>query len=220
MRSSTLCNPEPYPLQEVPWESLRPVLVIDGSLASPDIGSLGIHHLTALKDLPEQIQDNKDRDTNIRRDEVCSVEVPSSKDVKSIENDDNQEEDQRYIRLIRLEWSMERHICFSDTLSLERSAESNGGQANADPSEQVGDGRQMQEPVEDHIGATANGQVAEKGEDGREGDADPGKTFPVTLQEYPRRLSILSQPIKVTGTSVEEGIARRCGAGKNHGIDN
>lgn len=140
--------------------------------------------------------------------------------MESIEYDDDQKEAERDVCQIRLTPGVERHICSGDALSLEGSAESDGRQADADPGEQVGDSRQIQEPAEDGSGAGPNSQIAKEGKYECEGDGNPGKTFLAAFQEYPGRLSVLGQPKEISRTSVEEGIGGGCGAGNNDGVDN
>ena len=98
-----LSNPEPDPLEDIPRLPLRPEQVrsIHGSFAGVDIGLHGPDEFRSLEDLPEGVEDEVDRDADIRGDEV--VNGPGAEDVEAVEEDDDGEEDEREVSGVRLE---------------------------------------------------------------------------------------------------------------------
>ena len=57
--------------------------------------------LSPLEDLPERVQQEINRDPNVRRDEIVNVERPE--DVEAVKQDDDAEEDQGGPGNVRLE---------------------------------------------------------------------------------------------------------------------
>lgn len=172
-RKPHLCNPEPHPLGEVPWMSLWPVLAINCCLTRPDISLSRLDKGWTLEDLPEQVKDDENRNANIRSDEVVDCPIALGEDVPTIEEDDDGEEAQGKNREVWLERRTERHVLLLYTLCLQRSAETDRGYADRNPSPQVGNGCQVQEPTKDLCRAGADSQVAEEREDRSEANGHP-----------------------------------------------
>jgi len=111
--TTTLAKPEPELLDEVLRNLLRPNLIINGGLSTPDIGLGWLYPFGSLEDLPEDEKDEKDRNANIARfevlanvssirywrdlrdDEVGDSPIACSKHLPTIEEDDEGEHDQR-----------------------------------------------------------------------------------------------------------------------------
>jgi hypothetical protein len=62
-----LCNPEPNPLNHVPWLDLRPDLRIECSLARPDVSLGCLDEVRAFEDPPEQIEGEVDWDGDVTK---------------------------------------------------------------------------------------------------------------------------------------------------------
>lgn len=62
-----LGNPEPHPLDEVPWLILRPDLSIERSLAGPDVGLAGLDERRTLDDLPANVEQEVDGDDDVAK---------------------------------------------------------------------------------------------------------------------------------------------------------
>ena len=82
-------NPEPDPLENIPWVLLRPLRVccIQCGLPGLDIGFGGADPFCALENLPEDIQSEIDWDTNVCSDEA--IDVPWAECVETVKNDDD-----------------------------------------------------------------------------------------------------------------------------------
>jgi len=90
---TSLGDPEPNPLNPVPWEALRPHNGVQRRLAGVDIGFGRIPPLGPLEYLPEDVQNEVDGYSNVIGDETVSAEAPCNR-VESLEGDDQAEEDQ------------------------------------------------------------------------------------------------------------------------------
>ena len=149
-----------------------------------DVG--GAEPLSALEELPEEVEDGEDGDTDVVGDEV--VDVPRAEDVEAVEKDDDGEEGEGRPRGVGLEGRLEDERVAVDALRLERGVEAHVRQADAAPREQAGDRRQVLEPGEDDVGTRRAGHVCEQGDGGGDangpvGDTAAGKVSPVFRSE-------------------------------------
>ena len=89
---SPLRDPEPDPLEDVPWGLHRPVRVsrIKRGLAGLQICFRGSDPLGALEDFPEEVKAEEDGDSDVGGDELVNVER-GAPDVETIEDDDYDE---------------------------------------------------------------------------------------------------------------------------------
>lgn len=69
-----LSNPVPHPLDDVPWLVLRPDLSVERGLAGPDVCLAGLDEGRALDDLPDQVQEEVNRDDDVAA-RIMSVQV-------------------------------------------------------------------------------------------------------------------------------------------------
>lgn len=130
---------------------------IQRRLAAENIRLSRINPLSPLEELPEHVQQEINRDPDVRRDEVVDVERPE--DVEAIEQDDDAEEDQGGPGNIGLEGRAEDQSVAVDALGFEGFVELDVGDADADPGEEAGDSGEVLEPFEGNAGALGAGEV-------------------------------------------------------------
>ena len=120
---------------------------IQRGLAGCDIRLLRCQPLGPLEDFPECIQSKVDRDTNVGGDKI--IHRPRAEYVKTVEEGDGGEEDEREPGSVGLEWRPEDESVAVDTLGLEGGVKFDVGDADRHPGEETGDGGQVLEPGED-----------------------------------------------------------------------
>jgi len=193
-------------------------------LAGPNVGLGWTDKLGTLKDLPEQVEDEEDGDVDVGSEEVLVVKVPFltgwvDEDGESVEDDDDGEEDESKPGSIWLEAGPEDQSVAVNTLGNESFAEANVGKADGDPGEELSNGDNVLEPVEDGKGVVGDGKVGQARDEGSEGDGIDWNTLLCALEEDLGRLSVLGNTKEITGTRVQKGVGRRRGRGENDGID-
>lgn len=204
--AAALCDPEPNPLQHIPRDSLRPLRIrrIQRVLAGEDVGLLGTQPLGPLEDLPKGIEGEVDWDPHVRRDE--RIDVKGTEDVEAVEKGDHGEENEGEPRRVRLEGGAEDEGAAIHTLGLEGGVEFDVGDGDGHPGEEIGDGDEVLEPLEDDVGARGAGHVREEGYRSRDGDAVVRDPPLGALQEDPWRLSVLCQCVKVPRSGEQKGV--------------
>ena len=116
----------------------------------------------ALEELPEDVQEEIDGDTDVRSDEV--LVVPRGPDIEAVEENDDREEEEGKPREVWLEGRLKHEGIAVDSLGLERGVKFDVRDADAAPGEKTGDGGEILEPGEDNIGAAGAGHVCQKGD--------------------------------------------------------
>lgn len=106
-----------------------------------------------------------------------------------------------------------------DTLCLEGPVEAEVGDADGAPGEELGNGGEVLEPLEDDGGTLGDGEVGEEGDGGGDEDGVVWDTTLGTLQEELRSLLVLGDTEEVTGTGVQEGVTGRGSGCQNDGVD-
>ena len=154
-----LCNPEPYPLKYVPWFWIWPNRCIQSCFPGEDVRFGRIDHLGALDNLPEDEEGKINWDADVGSNEI--IAGPGFEDVEAVENDDHGEEGQRKISCVGLEGRLEYESVAIDSLRLEGFMELDVSNANAHPREQIGDGGQVLEPLEDYGGTGRATQICQ-----------------------------------------------------------
>jgi len=158
-KANLLRYPEPDPLKNISWHGNLPLLGIQCSLTTPDICFSWIDEAGALEDLPESVEEEEDGNTNIRGEEIGDVPFAVGEDFPSIEEDDDGKVDEGEPGSVWLEWGLEDEPIAIDALSDESGAESQIGDADAAPCEELSDRGQVLKPLEDHVGTGGDGEV-------------------------------------------------------------
>ena len=149
LRHISLTQPKPELLNNILRFLLRPILIINGRFASPEIHVGGRYPLAPLEQLPKPIEQEENRHANVSCDEVRDVPISVREDLPAVREDDKGEHDQSGPCEVGLadtsEWQVGAvdALCFTGFLPLDR------GDADADPGEEVCDGCDVEEPVED-----------------------------------------------------------------------
>lgn len=206
-----LCNPEPYPLQHIPWDPLGPMRIrrIQRRLARCYVGLGRVHPLGPLEDLPEHVQEKVDRDANVVRDET--IDVKRLEDVKPVEEGDHEEEGKGKPGEVRLERRFENEGVAVDALGFEGLVELDIGDADRHPGEEVGNGDEILEPGENDGRAGRAGKEGEERDGGGNHDTVVRYTGFGALEKDLWGLAVLGKGVHVAGSSVEEGVCGGCG---------
>lgn len=164
-----LCNPEPYPLQQIPGNPYRPMCIrsIQRCLSSEQVRLCRLDEARPLDDFPEHKQHQIDRNPDVRGYEI--IDGPGFEDIETVEEGDYGEEEEGEVCREGLEGRFKNKSIAVDALSFQCLMESDICHRNAHPGEEVGDGGQVLEPFEDDVGASGAGQVGQEG-DGRGND--------------------------------------------------
>ena len=164
-----LCNPEPNPLQYIPGNPRWPMCIrsIHRCLASKNVRLCWSDEARSLEDFPEYKQQQVDRNPNVRGYEI--IDGPGFEDIETVEDGDYGEEEEGEVCGEGLEGRFENQSVAVDALSFQSLVELDVGDRDAHPGEEVGDGGQVLEPLEDNVSARRAGQVCQEG-DGRGND--------------------------------------------------
>jgi hypothetical protein len=201
-----LCNPEPDLLKEVSGNLLWPNLSIHGCLSRPDVGLGGLDKGFALKDLPEEVEDNVDGDTDVSGDEVIDAPLALGEDCKSVEEQDHAEVGQGDVCGPWLPLALHDEAVAVNTLGDQCLAELDVCDQDVNPGDQVGNGAQVLEPVEDGAGTGADAHVGKKRDRGGDKDGVVRNTALGALKEDLGGLTVLSKSEKVTRAAEQEGV--------------
>jgi len=201
-----LSNPEPDLLKEVSGVLLRPDLSIHGSLARPDISLGRLDEGFTLEHLPEEIEDDVDGDTDVSSDEVIDAPVTLGEDCEPVEQQDHAEVGQGDVCSPRLPLALHDEAVAVDTLGDQCLAELDVCDQDVDPGDEVGNGAQVLEPVEDGAGTGAHAHVGKKRDGSGDKDGVVRDTALGTLEEDLGCLTVLGQGEEVTRTTEQEGI--------------
>ena len=106
-----------------------------------------------------------------------------------------------------------------DVLSDECLAEAEVGNADGAPGEELGNGNQVLEPVEDVAGAGRDGHVCKEGDGGGDEDTPDWDTGLGALEKEARSLTDLGKCEQVTGAGEEESVGGRRCRGQDDGVD-
>jgi len=117
-----LSNPEPYLLEKVTWNILRPNLAVNSVLARPDISLSRTNELWSFDKLPSEVQNKKDGNVDIGNEKAWNIKS-ANKDVEAIENDDDGEVNKGKPSSIWLEMSLEYKSVTVNVLSKQSCAE-------------------------------------------------------------------------------------------------
>ena len=104
-------------------------------------------------------------------------------------------------------------------MSNQRLAEANVRDTDAAPSKKLGDGGKILEPQEHLVCTSRNTHVCEERNRGCNGHAIVRHTRFGTFQEEPRRLLVLSNSEKITGSRIQEGVAGRRSRCQDDSVD-
>ena len=200
-----------------------PHLGVQSSLAAPDIRLGRVDELGALKHLPEDVEQEEDGHADVGGEEGGKLSRPpwgDGEDLEAVEEDDEDEVDEGDPGTVRLEPALEDQRVAVDALGDECLAELDERDADAAPGEEVGNGHQVLEPVEDGVGASGHTHEGEQ-RDGR-GDADTvdGNARGCALEKEPGGLSVLRNSKQISGTGVQEGVTSRGGGCQDDSVDN
>lgn len=194
----SLCDPEPDPLHHIPRHPRRPILRIQCVLTRENVRLFRLQPLGPLENLPEDEQGKIDRNPHVSRHERIHIERPE--DVEAVEDCDDGEEDEGEPCRVRLERGSEDQGASIDILGFKSSVEFDVGDRDGHPGEEVRDGGEVLEPLEDDVGARGARHVRQKGYSSCDNDTIIWNPPPRTLQEKPWRLSVLCQCVKVPRT--------------------
>jgi len=178
--SIILGNPVPDLLKEVARNILRPYLAVDCMFARPYIGFSSADETWSLDNLPNNVQSEKDWNSNVRNEEVLNLEA-TNEGCEPVENDNNREVDEGEPSSEWLAYRFEDERVTVDILSYECRTESKIRNANGNPSEKLGDCRDIYEPSEHGLRTVSNDQVREKGNRSCECNTVNRNTFLRTL---------------------------------------
>jgi len=198
----------------------RPDLSVQSSLSTPDICLSWVDKLCLLEDTPESPETEVNGDSNVSGDEVVLGPVSMREYLPAVEENDHGEENKRAPCSVWLELALEDEVVTIDALSNHGLAEAEVGNTDGAPCEQLRNGGQVDEPVEDEVGAARDGEEGEEGDGCRDGNAPVWNTVPAALEEDLGCLVELGNAEEVTGASVEEGIGGGGGGGEDDGVDN
>lgn len=147
-------NPEPDPLDEVPWLCLRPrsFHAIDLSLATPQIHVFQTDESCPLDDLVPQEQRGENGYVNIRRDKALRVEPAGKEAVEAVEDGYGNAEADCKVGQEWLQWRLvwQARPCYS--IMFESIMKPKIGDADTGPNNQGADRGEIRNPEED-IGA-------------------------------------------------------------------
>jgi len=184
---------------------LWPDLVIDSSLARPDVSLCALDEFVAFEDLPDSVEEEEDWDVDICNQEALIVKA-TDENCKSIEYDNNAEESDSEPSTICSSPGSENQSVAVNVLGLEGIAETEIGDTDGDPCEKLGNGDEILEPSEGNLGSVADGHICEEGDGCCEGDGVDWDTGLCALEEDLWSLSVLCYTEEITGSSVEEGV--------------
>ena len=154
---------------------------------------------------PEEVECEINGNSDIVGDEPLVIEAACDR-VEAVEEDDEGEEPESNPGEIRLERRCELHIGAVDTLCLASGVEPDVSNADADPGEEGGDGRQVLEPLEDCGGARRGRHVCQKTERACDEYTPHRNTRLGAFKQKPGCLSILCDGVKVSRAKIQEGI--------------
>lgn len=214
-----LRNPSPDLAEYSRRDSFRPDLRIQRRLATPNVRLRGLDKRRAFEDAPEHVEGNVDGDSDVGGNEVADGPVAAREDGESVEEDDDDEVGERRVRRVWLPWAAEDHAVPVDALCDQRLAELDVGDQDADPGEEVGDGGQVLEPVEDVVCAGGDTHVGEQRDGGRDCDTPVWNAALGASEQELGCLLVLSQGEQVTGSGVEESVGGGGGGCQNDGVD-
>lgn len=114
----------------------------------------------ALEKFPKYEEREVNRDANVRGDEI--VYNPWLKNMEAIKDDDYREKGKRENCGIGLKWRFEDEGVAVYALRFEREIEVNIRDAYANPSEEIGNGSQVLEPLEDCSRSRGAAEIGKK----------------------------------------------------------
>jgi len=214
-----LRNPVPDLLERILRDLLGPDLGIQRRLATPNIRLTSLDEARPLDDLPDNIQDEENRDTDISRDKVINGPAALGEDRKAVEENNDGKVDEREPSGVRLPLALEDERVAVHALGLERGVEADVGDANAAPGEELGYGGEVLEPSEDVVGASRDRQVGEQTDRCGGDDAVDWDTGLGACEEETGRLAALGQCEEVAGAGEEEGVCGGGCRGQDDGVD-
>jgi len=198
----------------------RPDLSVQSSLSTPDISLSWVDKLGLLEDTPEAPQTEVNGNSNISSDEVILGPVAVGENLPAVKENDHGKENKRAPCSVWLELALEDEVVTVDALGDHGLAEAKVGDTDGAPCEQLRNGGQIDEPVEDEVGAARDGEEGEEGDGCCDGNAPVWDTVFAALEKDLRCLVELGNAEEVTGASVEEGIGGGGGGGEDDGVDN
>lgn len=181
---------------------------------------MSMEPLGSLDNLPNDKEAEEDWNADVGNNKVFNGPSTGSKDCKSVEDDDDGKEDETKVSGVRLGKSLEWQSAPLNTLSLESTIKSDGGEANCAPCEQIGNGDNIGKPVE-HVSTTCgDSHEREKGDGSGDCNAVDWDTTLGAFAEEPWSLTNLCHSEEVSGSGVAKSVSGRRGRRQDDSVDN
>jgi hypothetical protein len=173
------------------------------------------------KALPDGIENENSRHSDVGSDEVLNIPVVSDEDLEAVEEGNEHEEDERNPGGVGLPGRLVWERVPVDALSLHTVVEPKVGEEDDDPGDDSSDRRDVVEPVEDLIGAVASeGHVSQGAEDnGSDRDGVDGESSLGADSEEGGSLAFESEGVEDSGRSVDVRVSGRPDGNQKNGVD-
>lgn len=203
------------------------LLSVDGSLSSEQVGVLradrGADTLSASPKLVTKDHDQVERDTNVTGNEGLVIPVAVlvlDKDVKVLEDGNEDGGDKSTVRSSSSEWGDESQLIVGNTLGLASANKVDVGDKDGDPGKDTEDGDHVDKVAKYNLGVGGDVHVGEETEKRRSSKSVDWDTTLIGSGEDSWGLSFLCEAEDGTGGNIEIRVASGEDEDENTGVEN